>query len=81
MTSTSCAAPWPAFIDEIVGYKRIQQFQERCCAGSRKIGIHGTQTTLGNLTRQPFWPAMRILAYHICLESVTETFVTPSVRL
>jgi len=42
----------PAFIDEIVGDKRGEEFKQCRRAGGRKIGIHGHQTTLGNLTRQ-----------------------------
>jgi hypothetical protein len=42
----------PAFVDEIVGHKRIQEFEQRHRAGGRKVGIHGSQTTPGNLTRQ-----------------------------
>jgi hypothetical protein len=42
----------PAFVDEIVGDKRIQEFEQRHRAGGRKVGIHGSQTTPGNLTRQ-----------------------------
>jgi hypothetical protein len=42
----------PAFVDEIVGHKRIQEFEQRHRAGGRKVGIHRSQTTPGNLTRQ-----------------------------
>jgi len=42
----------PAFVDEIVGHERIQEFKQRRRAGGRKVGIHGSQTTPGNLTRQ-----------------------------
>ncbi len=42
----------PAFVDEIVGHKWIQEFEQRHRAGGRKVGIHRSQTTLGNLTRQ-----------------------------
>ena len=42
----------PAFVDEIVGHERIQEFEQRHRAGGRKVGIHGSQTTPGNLTRQ-----------------------------
>ncbi len=42
----------PAFVDEIIGHEWIQEFEQRHRAGGRKVGIHGSQTTLGNLTRQ-----------------------------
>jgi hypothetical protein len=42
----------PAFVDEIIGHERIQEFEQRHRAGGRKVGIHGSQTTPGNLTRQ-----------------------------
>jgi len=42
----------PAFVDEIVRNKRRQEFEQRHRAAGRKIGIHGRQTTAGNLTRQ-----------------------------
>lgn len=42
----------PAFVDEIVGHERIQEFEQRHRAGGRKVGIHASQTTPGNLTRQ-----------------------------
>jgi hypothetical protein len=42
----------PAFVDEIVGDEGSQEFEQRRGAGGRKIGIHGHQTTAGNLTRQ-----------------------------
>jgi hypothetical protein len=42
----------PAFIDEIVGDERSEEFEQCRRAGGWKIGIHGHQTTLGNLTRQ-----------------------------
>jgi hypothetical protein len=42
----------PAFVDEIVGDKRIHKLKQGNRAGRRKIGIHGNQTTLRNLTRQ-----------------------------
>lgn len=45
----------PAFVDEIVGHERIQEFEQRRRAGGRKVGIHGNQTIPGNLTRQRQW--------------------------
>jgi hypothetical protein len=42
----------PAFVDEIVGHERIQEFEQRHRAGGRKVGIHGSQTTPETLTRQ-----------------------------
>ena len=42
----------PAFVGEIIGHAWIQEFEQRHRAGGRKVGIHGSQTTLGNLTRQ-----------------------------
>jgi len=32
--------------------RRIQEFEQRHRAGGRKVGIHASQTTPGNLTRQ-----------------------------
>jgi len=46
------AALRPAFVDEIVGDERIQELDQRCRTGRRKVGIHESQTTLGNVTRQ-----------------------------
>jgi hypothetical protein len=42
----------PAFVDEIVGDKWSQEFEQCRRAGGRKIGIHGRKTTPENLTRQ-----------------------------
>jgi hypothetical protein len=42
----------PAFVDEVVGDERSQKFEQRRRAGGRKIGIHGRQTIVQNLTRQ-----------------------------
>ena len=42
----------PAFVDEIVGHKRIQELEQRHRAGRRKVGIHRSQITPGNLSRQ-----------------------------
>lgn len=50
-TSPAGVAVWPAFVDEIVGDKRIHKLKQGNRAGRRKIRIHGNQTTLGNLTR------------------------------
>jgi hypothetical protein len=42
----------PAVVNKIVGDKRIHKLKQGNRASRRKIGIHGNQTTLGNLTRQ-----------------------------
>jgi hypothetical protein len=49
---TTGGTSWPAFIDEIVGNKRIQKFKQSDRAGRRKVGVHGLNPTFGNLTRQ-----------------------------
>jgi hypothetical protein len=43
---SASAAVRPARVDEIVGDKRIQEFEERGRAGGRKIGIHGGTLSL-----------------------------------
>ena len=52
IASPAGVAVRPAFVDEIVGDKRIHKLKQSNRAGRRKIGIHSHQTTLGNLTRQ-----------------------------
>jgi hypothetical protein len=32
----------PAFVDEIVGYERVQKFKQGRRAGRRKVRIHGS---------------------------------------
>ena len=41
----------PRFVDEIVRDEASQKFEQCRRAGGRKIGIHGSNTTSGNLTR------------------------------
>ena len=36
----------PAFVDEIVGGERVQQFQQGRRAGRRKVGIHSASLPL-----------------------------------
>jgi len=38
----------PAFVDEIVGHERVQQFKQGRCAGGRKVGIHVASLPLEN---------------------------------
>ena len=42
----------PAFNDEFVGDKRIQQFKQGDRAGRRKVRVHALKPTFGNLTCQ-----------------------------
>jgi hypothetical protein len=42
----------PSFVDEIVRDEGSQEFEQCRRAGGRKIGIHGSNITSGNLTRQ-----------------------------
>ena len=54
----------PAVVDEIVGDERSQEFEQRRRAGGRKIGIHGRQTTVENLTRQRQCPTLTFRTFH-----------------
>jgi hypothetical protein len=49
---TTGGTSWPAFNDEFVGNKRIQQFKQGDRAGRRKVRIHALKPTFGNLTCQ-----------------------------
>lgn len=53
---SSRGARRPAFVDEIIGHERAQQFKQGHRAGRRKIGVHARQPILGNLTGQREWP-------------------------
>ena len=68
----------PRLIDEIVGNERSQQFEQFGRAGRRKIRVHGTQRTFGNLTRQQQWLNVRFSAYFTQSDLVAETFAIPS---
>lgn len=68
----------PRFVDEIVRDEWGQKFEQRRCAGGRKIRIHGSKTTSGNLTRQRLCPITHFSTLHPFLEQVAKTFVTPS---
>jgi hypothetical protein len=36
----------PAFVDEIIGHKRVQEFEQRRRTGDRKVGIHDPRLPL-----------------------------------
>jgi hypothetical protein len=42
-TPSAGVAVRPAFVDEIVGHKRIHQLEQGNRAGRRKFGIHGAR--------------------------------------
>ena len=79
--SATGATLGPGFVDEVVGHERIQEFEQRCRASGRKIGIHGRQTTLESLTRQRQCLDPQFWAHHPMSEQVAKPFVTPSERL
>jgi len=41
------ASARPAFVEEVVGHKPIQEFEQRHRAGRRKVGIHAASLPLG----------------------------------
>jgi len=58
----------PAFIDEIIGDKRIQEFKQGNRAGRRKFGVHALKPTFRTLTRQRqrHLPAILDLSDYAC---------------
>ena len=70
----------PAFNDEIVGDKRIQEFKQGDRAGRRKVRIHALKPTFGNLTCQRRTHSPQFWTYSTMPVMVTQTFATPSIK-
>ena len=75
------AAGGPGLIDEVVRNERGQQFEQLGRAGRGKVGIHRSQPTSGNLTRQRQRRPLRFSTHFFHSQIFAETFATPSPRL